>query len=111
MVSVPLESREKLVYLDAALTSVLPCRSLSCERKQTGRLRISGSFFNEQNRSAECQVKVKFLGADGSIAEETNWMPIVFPRRELTQFEHTSLTTRADDFVLMLRVARIDEPK
>ena len=38
--SEPLEVEENLVYLDAALTTQIPCEKLSAEQLPTGRLRV-----------------------------------------------------------------------
>lgn len=102
----PRETYKNLVYLNEALLIQIPCENLSAEQLPNGRMRVLARFFNKQNHTAECQVKVRFKDASGKIIDETNWMPLLLPRRELTQFEHTSLTTKASEFVLMLREAR-----
>ena len=100
-----LEESENLVYLDWALTSAIPCRQLTTERLPSGRLRVLAQFYNKRNRTAECAVQLKFKDDAQRVLDETGWMPLLLPRRELTQFEHTSLTTQATDFVLLLRAA------
>ncbi|MBU0616485.1 MAG: hypothetical protein KKI02_02085 [Planctomycetes bacterium] len=102
----PLEAEENLVYLDSALTAAIPCHDLTSERLPSGRLRVLAQFYNRQNHTAECAVKLKFKDDTRRILDETGWMPLLLPRRELTQFEHTSLTTQATDFVLLLREAK-----
>ncbi|NIA15461.1 MAG: hypothetical protein GWP08_15465 [Nitrospiraceae bacterium] len=102
----PLESYENLVYLDSALTTAIPCEDLSAESLPSGRLRVYVSFYNRQNHTAECQVMLKFKDAGGRIIDETSWMPLLLPRRQSTQFEHTSLSNKAKGFVLMLRKAK-----
>lgn len=104
--SPPLEFHENLVYLDSAETAVIPCEELQAEKLASGRLRVYARFFNKQNHTAECQVKLKFKDANGEAVDETNWMPLLLPRRQSTQFEQTSLTNNATEFVLMLRKAK-----
>ncbi len=102
----PGETYKNLVYLNEALLIQIPCEHLSSERLPSGRIHVLARFFNKQNHTAECQVRVRFKDANGTILDETNWMPLLLPRREITQFEHTSLNAEATDFVLMLREAR-----
>ena len=102
----PRETHKNLVYLDGALVIQIPCEDISAEQLPSGRMRVLARFFNKQNHTAECQVRIRFKDSGGNIIDETSWMPLLLPRRELTQFEHTSLTTKASDFVLMLRKAR-----
>ena len=99
----PLETHENLIYLDSALTVQIPCEELFAEKLSSGRLRVYARFYNRQNHTAETQVKIKFKGAKGRAIDETSWMPLLLPRRQSTQFEHTSLTDKAKDFVFMLR--------
>jgi len=99
----PLEAHENLIYLDSALTGQIPCEKLSAERLPSGRLRIYARFYNKQNHTAETQVKIKFKDDKGRTIDQTGWTPFLVPRRESTQFEHTSLTDKATDFVFMLR--------
>lgn len=106
----PLEEKENLVYLDSALTAAIPCRDLKCDRLPSGRLKVWAQFYNRQDHTAECAIKLRFKDDDARIVDETSWMPLVLPRRQLTQTEHTSLTTEATDFVLMLRMAEKDGP-
>jgi len=102
----PVETQKNLVYTTAGLLLQIPCEHLSAEKLPSGRMHVLARFFNKQDHTAECQVKVKFKDASGKIIDETNWMPLLLPRRELTQFEHTSLTTETEDFVLLLREAK-----
>ena len=104
--SAPLESTGNLVYLDAALTTQIPCEHLSAERLPSGRLRVRASFFNEQNHTAECQLKIKFKDEGGQVVEDTGWMPLLLPRRESVDFDQTSLNDRASQYVVMLRKAK-----
>lgn len=97
---------ENLVYLDAAAVRQIPCQALEAERLESGRVRVYARFLNKRNATAECQVKVKFKNAAGRVVDETGWMPFVLPRREVAQFEHTSLSANAKDFTLMLRAAK-----
>jgi hypothetical protein len=66
---------------------------------------VLAQFYNKQNRTAECAIKLKFKDDAEQVLDETSWMPLLLPRREVTQWEHTSLTTKATDFVVMLRKA------
>jgi hypothetical protein len=102
----PLESVENLVYLDAVAARQIPCESLQAERLASGRTRVIGRFYNKRNNTAECQIKVKFKNAAGDVVDETGWMPFLLPRREVVQFDHTSLSTDVKDFTLMLRAAK-----
>ena len=102
----PAETNKNLVYIDSDLTIQIPCEHLSANKLTSGRTQVFAKFFNKQNRTAECQVKVKFKDDGGKIIDETSWMPLLLPRREVTQFEHTSLTTKAKDFVVLLREAK-----
>jgi len=101
-----IQATENLVYLDAGLKSTIPCETISAEQLPSGRTRVYARFANKQNRTAECQVKVRFKDVDGRVLDETNWMPFILARREVTQFEHTSLCTGAKDFTLLLREAK-----
>jgi len=101
----PLETREHLVYLDAGLTVQIPCETLVVQEREDGRLAVLASFVNQRNRSAECQIKVKFKDRSGVVLEDTGWMPLLLARRETTQFEYTSLTDQAKEYVLELRKA------
>ena len=100
------QSVENLVYLDAALTWQIPCEALEAHKLPSGRTRVHARFVNRRNASAECQIKVNFKDGSGRVIDETGWLPLVLPRREVVQFEHTSLTTDVSDFTVMLRAAR-----
>lgn len=102
----PLESQENLVYVDRTLLLNIPCEHLQAERLSSGRLRVRARFYNKQDQTAECQVKLKFRDSGGNPVDETSWMPILLPRREVTAFEHTCLSPNATDFVLLLRAAQ-----
>jgi hypothetical protein len=101
-----LQSSENLVYIDMWLKAWIPCEDIKAEQLPSGRTRVYARFANKQNRTAECQVKVRFKGADGRVLDETNWMPFLLARREMTQFEHTSLCTGVKDFTVLLREAK-----
>jgi hypothetical protein len=101
-----IQDRESLVYLDFALKPVIPCEGLSAEELPSGRTRVHARFANKQNHTAECQIKVRFKDDTGRVIDETGWMPFLLPRREVTQFEHTSLCTGVKDFTILLRAAR-----
>lgn len=100
------QSTENLVYLDLLLKGWIPCEAISAEQLPSGRMRVYARFANKQNNTAECQIKLRFKGADGRIMDDTGWMPLILPRREVTQFEHTSLVAGAKDFIVMLREAK-----
>jgi hypothetical protein len=101
-----IQTTESLVYLDSGLKSAIPCEAISAEQLPSGRTRVYARFANKQNRTADCQIKVRFKGADGRVLDETNWMPFLLARREVTPFEHTSLCTGAKDFTVLLREAK-----
>jgi uncharacterized protein YcfL len=103
---VPLETRQNLVYLDRKLLANIPCDHLDAQKLASGRLHVLARFQNKQNQTAEVQVKLKFRDAAGNSVDETSWMPLLLPRRELTEFQHTCLSTTADDFTLMVRIAK-----
>jgi hypothetical protein len=100
------QDTENLVYLDFALKVSIPCETLNAEQLPSGRTRVHARFVNRQNHTAECQIKVRFKDSEGRILDETGWMPLLLPRREVTQFEHTSLCTGAKDFTILLRAAK-----
>ena len=100
-----LQSTESLIYLDSALKSAIPCEAISATQLPSGRIRVTARFVNKQDHTAECQVKLRFKDGTGRIIDETNWMPFLLPRREVTQFEHTSLAVASKDFTLLLRKA------
>ena len=104
--TLPLESSENLVYLDSALRHQIPCEFLLSEQLESGRTRIHARFFNDANRSAGCQIKVKFKDENGEIIDETGWRPFILPRREAKDFETTSLKSGAVEFTLLMRVER-----
>ena len=101
----PLEKNENLVYLDYALTAKIPNEVLEAEILESGRMRIYTRFYNKQDKTAECQIKIKFKTAEGKVIDQTGWMPFLLPRRESTEFVHTSLTDGVKDFTMLLRVA------
>jgi hypothetical protein len=101
-----IQSTENLVYVDMWLKAWIPCEDIKAEQLPSGRTRVYARFANKQNRTAECQVKVRFKDAGGRVIDETNWMPFLLARREVTQFEHTSLCTGVKDFTVMLREAK-----
>jgi len=101
----PLESSQNVVYLDTTAALQIPCETVKAERLATGRTRVLARFFNKRDSAAECQINVKFKDGAGKVIDETGWISVVFPRRESTQFERTSLTPDAKDFTLLLRVA------
>ena len=102
----PLESTESLVYVDSSLLRQIPCEFLRSEQLESGRTRVHARFFNDANRSAGCQIKVKFKGENGEVIDETGWMPFILPRREAKEFEATSLKSGAREFTLLMRVER-----
>jgi len=101
-----LELRENLVYEDGGLRLQTPCEQLEAERLESGRMQVHAAFSNERNYTAECQIKVKFNDSTGRVIEDSGWMPLLMPRREVTSFTYTSLTDKAQDFVVLLRQAR-----
>lgn len=101
-----LESREQLVYVDRDLLLTIPCEKLVAERLESGRLKVRARFYNKQDQTAECQVRLKFRDKDGFPVDQTSWMPLLLKRREVTTFEHTCLSPHAEDFTLLLRVAQ-----
>jgi len=98
-------SDQNLVYGSLALVSEIPCENLFATELPSGRLRITAQFFNDQDHTAECQIRVKFKDGTGRILEETPWMPLLLPRRESTQFEQNSMGTGATHYTVMLREA------
>lgn len=100
-----LEQRENLVYVDGDLLPWVPAEVLTAERTQSGRTKVYARFVNQRNTTVECQIKVKFMAAGGRVLDETNWMPVLFPRRASTEFEQTSLATDVADFVVIVRLA------
>ncbi len=102
----PVEQTESLVYLDAGLVNDIPCQSIKAEQLPSGRIRVYARFLNQQDDTVETKVRIKFTGSNGHIVDQTNWMPLLLPRREITEFVHTSLATGATDFTLLLRLAR-----
>ena len=102
----PLETHENLVYLDSALSATIQCESLEAEELSSGRVHVYARFFNKQNHTAECQVRLKFKDDKGRIVDETGWLPFVLPRRESTEFKHTSLSHDVKDFTFLLRKAK-----
>ena len=82
------------------------CEHVSSERLTSGRLRITARFHNTLEKTAECQIKLRFRGDGGDVVDETNWTPLLLPRRETTQFRQTSLTTKARSYTALLRKAR-----
>jgi hypothetical protein len=101
-----IEQSENLVYLDVGLMHNVLCQVLEAKRLPTGRLRVYAKFYNEHNGTVETQIQVKFKGEGGRIIDQTGWMPLLLPRREATEFEHTSLAAGVSDFTLLLRLAR-----
>ena len=101
-----IQSGENLVYIDLWLKAWIPCEAIKAEELPSGRTRVYARFANKQNRTAECQAKVRFKGADGRVIDETNWMPFLLARREVTEFQHTSLCTGVKEFTLLLREAK-----
>ena len=102
----PLELRENLVYMDRSLTLQIPCDVLKAKKLDSGRTEIYARFFNKRNKTAECQIQVKFKDGAGRVMDETGWMPFLLPRREVTEFRHTSLVRNSVNFILLLREAR-----
>jgi hypothetical protein len=97
---------ENVVYVDSDLLRQVECEHVSCERLASGRRRITARFHNTLDRTAECQIKLRFTDAAGHVVDETNWTPLLLPRRQTTQFTQASLTTRAEGFTVLLREAR-----
>ena len=102
----PLETHENLVYLDSALGTTIQCETLEAEELSSGRVHVYARFFNKQNRTAECQVQIKFKDDRGRVVDDTGWLPFVLPRRESTEFKHTSLSHDVKDFTFLLRKAK-----
>jgi len=102
----PLELENNLIYLDNALLSQIPCENLSYKKLSNGHLKINAKFFNMINSTTVCQIKIKFKDEHDNIIEETSWMPLTLPRKEITNFQHLSLNTDAINFTLFLRKFR-----
>jgi hypothetical protein len=101
-----LESQENLVYLDLAVREQIPCEKLDAQKQPSGRTLVCARFMNQQNHTAECQIKVKFRNSAGRVVDESSWMPLLLPRREVTQFEHLSLATDVESFTVLVRAAK-----
>ena len=81
--------------------------NVKADRTETGRLLVKLTVVNLQDKPIECRVKYKFKGQDGFTLDETNWMPVVFDRREVTHLEQKSLSTKAADFTVLLRYEKV----
>lgn len=101
-----IQETENLVYIDLWLKPWIPCEAMKAEETPSGRMRVSARFANKHDQTMECQIEVKFKSADGRIVDDTGWMPFVLPRREVAQFEYTSLVTEPKDFTVLLREAK-----
>ncbi|NQT19330.1 MAG: hypothetical protein HQ592_06470 [Planctomycetes bacterium] len=101
-----LELNAALVYVDYQLRFQIKCEHIEAKQLDSGRMEIYARFYNDANKSAECQIQVKFKDDSDKIIDETGWMPFVLARREVTEFRHLSLARNPDKFVLMLRKAR-----
>jgi len=97
------ESQEKIVFLDKRLRNDLRIEDVSVDRSQTGRLSVTIKVINKRDKPIECRVKYKFTGKGGAAIDETGWMPVVFDRREVTQLEQKTLSSKAEDFTVLLR--------
>ena len=104
--SPPQQLPEHVTYVDPELLTEVLCEHVSSERLTSGRLRITARFHNTLEKTAECQIKLRFRGDGGDVVDETNWTPLLLPRRETTQFRQTSLTTKARSYTALLRKAR-----
>ena len=98
-----LERTERVVFLDARLTRALRVDDIKATRTQQGRLVVKADVFNTRDHEIECRVKFKFKDEGGFSVDETNWMPVVFDRLEVTHLEQKSLSAKAADFVLLIR--------
>jgi len=98
-----LERTERVVFLDTRLTTTLRVDDVAATRTDAGRLVVKADVFNNQDHPIECRAKFKFKGEDGFLVDETNWMPVVFDRRQVTHLEQKSLSEKAADFVLLLK--------
>ena len=98
------ESTERVVFVDQRLRNDLRVESLGMQdAQQNSRLVVKVKVRNLRDKAIECRVKYKFKDDSGFVVDESNWMPIVFDRREVTQLEQKSLSTKATDFTVMLR--------
>ncbi len=98
-----LETDEKVVFLDNRLGNDLRIENIRGVKLETGRLVVKMTVMNLKDKPIECRVKYKFKGADGFVKDETNWMPTVFDRREVTHLEQKSLSNKAEDFTVIIR--------
>ena len=99
----PVESSEKVVFLDQRLNNDLRVVQLGMTEPGEDRLQIKLTIQNLKDKPIECRVKYKFKTDDGFSVDETGWMPIIFDRREVTALEQKSLSRDATDFTVLIR--------
>jgi len=103
------EKTEKVVFLDNRLGNDLRIDDLGwTEPKAGGRMQVKLTVRNLRDKPIECRVKYKFRGPDGFTVDETNWMPIIFDRREVTHLQQKSLSTKAADFTVLIRYEKLE---
>jgi hypothetical protein len=101
------ETSEKVIFEDNRLGNDLRVDEVKAERTDTNRLVVKLTVFNTKDKPIECRVKYKFKGPDGFVLDETNWAPVVFDRREVTNLEQKSLTDKATDFTVLIRYEKV----
>lgn len=103
------EKTEKVVFMDNRLGNDLRIDDLGWTEPKAGeRMQVKLTVRNLRDKPIECRVKYKFRGPDGFTVDETNWMPVIFDRREVTQLQQKSLSKTAADFTVLIRYEKLE---
>jgi hypothetical protein len=99
----PMQDTEKVVLLDMALARYLNVVRHKGERLPGGQLEVKLEMENEEKGNVWADVQVIFRDKDGFELEKTNWEPVQFQGRTVTNFKKNSLNSKADDYRVLIR--------
>ena len=99
----PLQEKEKVVLLDHVLKRHLNIVKHKASRLPSGQLEVKVAIENEENNDVWVDMQVIFNDQDGFELEKTNWEPVQFSRRKVTNVRKNSLSAKAADYRILLR--------
>jgi uncharacterized protein YcfL len=102
----PLQEKEKMVLIEHEARRYLRLVKHDAERLPNGQLKVKLEIENKKEATFHADVQFIFRDEKGFQIEETNWQPILFHGRRVTLVEQNSITPKAADYRVLIRVMK-----
>lgn len=104
--SEPLQEQEKVVLIEHKARRYLRLVKHDAERLPNGQLKVRLEIENKKEETFHADVQFIFRDEKGFQIEETNWQPVLFHGRRVTLVEQNSITPKAADYRVLVRVMK-----